>query len=142
MAHSGANEWPAPATRTSASVPATSCCTASTVPGCARRCGVQRTFPAQFVHVGIRASSQARHDCGVAATIDLNVDAGESYGPWVMGDDAAMFERVTTVNVAAGFHAGDPGTIRRTIELAKAHGVAVGAHPGLPDRVEIGRAHV
>jgi|tagenome__1003787_1003787.scaffolds.fasta_scaffold20488958_2 UPF0271 protein len=75
----------------------------------------------------------------VAATIDLNVDAGESYGPWVMGDDAAMFERVTTVNVAAGFHAGDPGTIRRTIELAKAHGVAVGAHPGLPDRVGFGR---
>lgn len=75
----------------------------------------------------------------VATTIDLNVDAGESFGPWVMGDDAAMFERVTTVNVAAGFHAGDPGTIRRTIELARAHGVAVGAHPGLPDRVGFGR---
>ena len=75
----------------------------------------------------------------VATTIDLNVDAGESFGPWVMGDDAAMFERVTTVNVAAGFHAGDPGTIRRTIELARDHGVAVGAHPGLPDRVGFGR---
>ena len=71
----------------------------------------------------------------VATTIDLNVDAGESFGPWVMGDDAAMFERVTTVNVAAGFHAGDPGTIRRTIELARDHGIAVGAHPGLPDPV-------
>jgi len=75
----------------------------------------------------------------VPATIDLNVDACESFGPWVMGDDAAMFERVTTVNVAAGFHAGDPGTIRRTIELARQHGVAVGAHPGLPDRVGFGR---
>ena len=75
----------------------------------------------------------------MATTIDLNVDAGESFGPWVMGDDAAMFERVTTVNVAAGFHAGDPGTIRRTIELARDHGVAVGAHPGLPDRVGFGR---
>lgn len=72
-------------------------------------------------------------------TIDLNVDAGESFGAWAMGDDAALFALVTTVNVAAGFHAGDPGTIRRTVELARDHGVAVGAHPGLPDRVGFGR---
>lgn len=75
----------------------------------------------------------------MSRTIDLNVDAGESFGPWRMGDDAAMFERVTTVNVAAGFHAGDPGTIRRTVEMARDYGVAVGAHPGLPDRVGFGR---
>ena len=56
-----------------------------------------------------------------------------------MGDDAGMFEFVTTVNVAAGFHAGDPGTIRRTVELAAQRGVAVGAHPGLADRVGFGR---
>ncbi len=72
-------------------------------------------------------------------TIDLNVDAGESFGAWSMGDDAAMFGLVTTVNVAAGFHAGDPGTIRRTVELAAERGVAVGAHPGLADRVGFGR---
>jgi UPF0271 protein len=72
-------------------------------------------------------------------TIDLNVDAGESFGAWSMGDDPALFALVTTVNVAAGFHAGDPGTIRRTVELARDHGVAVGAHPGLPDRVGFGR---
>ena len=72
-------------------------------------------------------------------TIDLNVDAGESFGAWSMGDDAALLALVTTVNVAAGFHAGDPGTIRRTVERARDHGVAVGAHPGLPDRVGFGR---
>ncbi len=75
----------------------------------------------------------------MSRTIDLNVDAGESFGAWPMGDDAAMFELVTTVNVAAGFHAGDPGTLGRTVALAAQHGVAVGAHPGLADRVGFGR---
>ena len=75
----------------------------------------------------------------VGTTIDLNVDAGESFGAWRMGDDAALFAEVSSANLACGFHAGDPGTIRRTIELAREHGVAVGAHPGLPDRVGFGR---
>ncbi len=72
-------------------------------------------------------------------TIDLNVDAGESYGEWRLGDDEAMFAVVTSLNLACGFHAGDPGTMRRTVALAAEAGVAIGAHPGLPDRVGFGR---
>lgn len=71
--------------------------------------------------------------------IDLNADAGESYGAWLMGADARLFPFLTSVNVACGFHAGDPSTIRATLELATRHGVAVGAHPGFPDRVGFGR---
>jgi UPF0271 protein len=71
--------------------------------------------------------------------IDLNVDAGESFGAWSMGDDAALFAQVSSANLACGFHAGDPGTIRRSLEAAIAAGVAIGAHPGLPDLAGFGR---
>jgi 5-oxoprolinase (ATP-hydrolysing) subunit A len=71
--------------------------------------------------------------------IDLNADAGESFGPWVLGHDAALFDQISTVNVACGFHAGDPLTMRRTLELARDKGVQVGAHPGYPDLVGFGR---
>jgi 5-oxoprolinase (ATP-hydrolysing) subunit A len=71
--------------------------------------------------------------------IDLNADAGESFGPWVLGDDAALFDQISTVNVACGFHAGDPLTMRRSLELALGKGVQVGAHPGYPDLVGFGR---
>lgn len=71
--------------------------------------------------------------------IDLNADAGESFGPWPMGRDAELFEVVTSVNLACGFHAGDPVTMRRSVALAKAKGVAVGAHPSFPDLVGFGR---
>jgi 5-oxoprolinase (ATP-hydrolysing) subunit A len=71
--------------------------------------------------------------------IDLNADAGESFGPWVLGNDAALFDQISTVNVACGFHAGDPLTMRRTLELALDKGVQVGAHPGYPDLVGFGR---
>jgi 5-oxoprolinase (ATP-hydrolysing) subunit A len=71
--------------------------------------------------------------------IDLNSDLGESFGPWPMGSDAALMTSITSANVACGFHAGDPGVMRRTIELAKEHGVGVGAHPGFPDLVGFGR---
>jgi len=71
--------------------------------------------------------------------IDLNADVGESFGPWVMGNDAAMFEIVTTANVACGFHAGDPEIMRKTVELAQAKHVAVGAHPGFADLIGFGR---
>lgn len=71
--------------------------------------------------------------------IDLNADVGESLGPWSMGDDAALIPLVTSVNVACGFHAGDPRTIERTIGLAVAAGAAIGAHPGYPDLVGFGR---
>lgn len=74
--------------------------------------------------------------------IDLNADVGESFGAWVMGDDAAMFDIITTANVACGFHAGDPHVMRRTVELARGKGVAVGAHPGFSDLVNFGRRRV
>ncbi|MEI7743062.1 MAG: 5-oxoprolinase subunit PxpA [Chloroflexota bacterium] len=71
--------------------------------------------------------------------IDLNADVGESLGAWSLGEDEALIPLVSSVNVAAGFHAGDPGTIARTIALAARHGVAVGAHPGYPDLAGFGR---
>jgi UPF0271 protein len=71
--------------------------------------------------------------------IDLNSDLGESYGPWVMGDDAGILECVTSANIACGGHAGDPDTMYRTLRLAADRGVAVGAHPGYADREGFGR---
>lgn len=71
--------------------------------------------------------------------IDLNADVGESYSLYAYGDDAAVMRSVTSVNVAAGFHAGDPSVLRRTIRLARELGVAVGAHPSFPDRQGFGR---
>jgi UPF0271 protein len=72
-------------------------------------------------------------------TIDLNCDMGESFGAWQMGDDAGIMPLITSANIAAGFHAGDPTTIGETVRLAVANGVAVGAHPSLPDLVGFGR---
>lgn len=74
--------------------------------------------------------------------IDLNSDLGESFGPWPMGDDAALMASISSANVACGFHAGDPGTMRATVALAKASGVAIGAHPGFPDLVGFGRREI
>ncbi|MGQ0733100.1 MAG: LamB/YcsF family protein [Acidobacteriota bacterium] len=71
--------------------------------------------------------------------IDLNADLGESFGPWPMGQDDSLMKSITSANVACGFHAGDPTVMRRTVALAKHHGVAVGAHPGFPDLVGFGR---
>lgn len=72
-------------------------------------------------------------------TLDLNCDMGEGFGVYSAGDDAALLAHVTSANIACGFHAGDPGTMARTVRLAKKHGVAVGAHPGLPDLQGFGR---
>ena len=58
---------------------------------------------------------------------------GESYGPWTLGADAEIMPFVTSVNVACGFHGGDPPVMRKTVTLAREHG-AVGAHPSLPLR--------
>lgn len=71
--------------------------------------------------------------------IDLNADAGESFGRWKLGDDDALLPLVSSVNVACGWHAGDPATMRRSVELASTHRVALGAHPGLPDLAGFGR---
>ena len=72
-------------------------------------------------------------------TIDLNCDMGESYGAWTMGQDAQVLAHVSSANIACGFHAGDPDTMRHTVRLAREHGVAIGAHPSLPDLAGFGR---
>jgi UPF0271 protein len=71
--------------------------------------------------------------------IDLNCDMGESFGAWKMGNDAGVMPFITSANIACGFHGGDPATIRQTVRLAVDHGVAVGAHPSLPDLMGFGR---
>lgn len=71
--------------------------------------------------------------------IDLNADLGESFGAWRMGDDAGVMPWITSANIACGFHAGDPTTMRATIALCAQHGVAIGAHPSLPDLQGFGR---
>jgi UPF0271 protein len=71
--------------------------------------------------------------------IDINSDVGESFGAYSIGHDAGLMKAITSANIAAGFHGGDPSVLRETIRLAKANGVAVGAHPGFPDLVGFGR---
>jgi 5-oxoprolinase (ATP-hydrolysing) subunit A len=72
-------------------------------------------------------------------SIDLNSDLGESFGAWTMGQDAAVLECISSANIACGFHAGDPATMRRTVDAALRHGVAIGAHPSLADLQGFGR---
>jgi len=71
--------------------------------------------------------------------IDLNCDMGESYGAWQMGADTEVMPHISSANIACGFHGGDPATIRKTVRLALEHGVAIGAHPSLPDLQGFGR---
>ena len=66
--------------------------------------------------------------------IDLNCDMGESFGAYTIGNDEAVMRSITSANIACGFHAGDPSVIRKTIRLALASNVAIGAHPGFPER--------
>jgi UPF0271 protein len=70
---------------------------------------------------------------------DINCDLGESFGNWRLGDDEVMMPLVTTVNVACGFHGGDPVVMARTAALAREHRVAIGSHPGYPDLLGFGR---
>jgi UPF0271 protein len=71
--------------------------------------------------------------------IDINCDMGESYGRWTLGHDEEVMPHITSANIACGFHGGDPHVMRKTVELAVTHGVAIGAHPGLPDLMGFGR---
>lgn len=71
--------------------------------------------------------------------IDLNADLAEGYGRWRMGDDTALLDVLSSANLACGFHAGDPLIMQRTVELAMARGVDIGAHVGFPDRQGFGR---
>ena len=71
--------------------------------------------------------------------IDLNADMGEGFGPWSMGNDAALLDIITSANIACGFHAGDPDVMAAAMARAVANGVGIGAHPGLPDLQGFGR---
>ena len=71
--------------------------------------------------------------------VDLNSDLGESFGRWTLGNDAELMKSITSANIPCGYHAGDPGVIRQTLRMARDAGVAVGAHPGLPDLAGFGR---
>jgi UPF0271 protein len=74
--------------------------------------------------------------------IDLNADLGESFGRWRLGDDEAMLDVVTSANVACGFHAGDPTTLKRTCAEAAARGVVIGAQVGYRDLAGFGRRYM
>jgi UPF0271 protein len=71
--------------------------------------------------------------------MDLNSDLGEGFGPWSMGDDAAILGVVTSANIACGGHASDPDTMFATLRLAAERGVVIGAHPGYADPLGFGR---
>lgn len=75
-------------------------------------------------------------------TIDINMDMGESYGRWRLGDDEAAMPWITSANIACGFHAGDPSTMRASARLAIEHGVGIGAHVGFPDLLGFGRRSI
>jgi UPF0271 protein len=74
--------------------------------------------------------------------IDINSDMGEGFGVYSVCDDEQMMETVSSANIACGFHAGDPFTMTKMLRLAKKNSVAVGAHPGLPDRLGFGRKEI
>jgi UPF0271 protein len=78
----------------------------------------------------------------VSTLVDLNSDVGESFGRWRLGDDEAVLGLVTSANVACGFHAGDPRTLRVTCEVAARNGVAVGAQVGYRDLAGFGRRFI
>ncbi|MFE8147347.1 5-oxoprolinase subunit PxpA [Brenneria goodwinii] len=71
--------------------------------------------------------------------IDVNSDMGEGFGVYRLCDDDALMQVVSSANIACGFHAGDPNIMTHMVRLAKANGVGIGAHPGLPDRQGFGR---
>jgi len=72
-------------------------------------------------------------------TVDINCDLGEGYGPYRMGDDAALMKVITSANIACGFHAGDPSIMVKTVQLAMENGVDIGAHVGFADLQGFGR---
>jgi UPF0271 protein len=87
----------------------------------------------------VTASAKIGEDIAVTNRIDINADIAESFGRWHLGEDDELVKLVTTVNVACGWHAGDPSTMHRSVEMAAAAGVNIGAHPGFPDLLGFGR---
>ena len=78
----------------------------------------------------------------MAIRININADLGEGFGPYDIGNDAALLEIVKTANVACGMHGGDPGIMREIAQLAKEKGVSIGAHPGFNDLWGFGRRQI
>ncbi|MGE5700892.1 MAG: LamB/YcsF family protein [Clostridia bacterium] len=74
--------------------------------------------------------------------VDLNCDMGESFGLYKMGSDEEMIRYISSANIACGYHGGDPHVMRKTVQMAKKHGVAIGAHPGFPDAIGFGRRYM
>ncbi|MFC4711629.1 LamB/YcsF family protein [Planococcus dechangensis] len=74
--------------------------------------------------------------------IDLNCDMGESFGAYTLGNDQIILDYVSSANIACGFHAGDPTTMRETVKLALEKNVGIGAHPGFQDLAGFGRRHM
>jgi UPF0271 protein len=75
----------------------------------------------------------------MAKKIDINADVGESFGHYELGSSSEVLKYVTSAHIACGFHAGDPVWMKRTVDIAKQHGVDLGAHPGFPDLMGFGR---
>jgi 5-oxoprolinase (ATP-hydrolysing) subunit A len=96
---------------------------------------VRHAGPAEHVHV----AKVRRRGFALMSVLDLNADLGEGFGAWRLTDDAALLDVVTSANVACGFHAGDPATMRRVAALAAERGVAVGAHVAYRDLACFGR---
>ncbi|WP_338751151.1 LamB/YcsF family protein [Janibacter alittae] len=76
---------------------------------------------------------------GTSQLIDLNADGGESFGRWALGADESLAPMISSINVACGWHAGDPATMATSVALAKEHDIGLGAHPGFPDLTGFGR---
>jgi UPF0271 protein len=75
-------------------------------------------------------------------TIDINSDMGESFGRYQLGLDSEIIALISSANIACGFHAGDPGVMHKTVEMAVKHEVGIGAHPGYPDLAGFGRRNM
>src|SRR5688572_11351722 len=74
--------------------------------------------------------------------IDINCDMGESFGAYTLGNDLLLMDYVSSVNIACGFHAGDPSVMKHTVDGAVKKGVAIGAHPGYDDKQGFGRREI
>ncbi|NCV25629.1 MAG: LamB/YcsF family protein [Betaproteobacteria bacterium] len=87
-------------------------------------------------------TQESRQQASERRSVDLNADMGESFGAWTMGCDEALMPLISSANIACGFHAGDPSTIRATVALASRYKVAIGAHPGFDDLQGFGRRNM
>lgn len=78
----------------------------------------------------------------MSAMLDINADLGESFGNWKLGNDEEFMPYVSSVNIACGWHAGDPHHMKKSVELALENGCGIGSHVGFPDKLGFGRRHL